>query len=189
MCTRVFQWCSLQGMLDLNLSENEMRTIPIDVGSLSCLTKLKLQENLLSKMPAVIGNLTCLLSVDISENEFQYLPTEIGKWVKILRSDPHDPLHASTLDARLNRIPEHLIPGTPGSTRRGTLCGSCRTPPQHSTLNTQHSTLIPQPSTPNLAFRAEPSTPTLSLRQVQRGAELSAGAARHHRQLGRAHRP
>ena len=62
----------------MNLSNNELITIPTEIGNLVKLLELKLAENNLTTIPLEIGKLVNLEVLNLGGNELTTLPTEIG---------------------------------------------------------------------------------------------------------------
>ena len=61
----------------LNLSKNQLRKIPKDIGNFSSLIELNLSNNNLRNIPKDIGKLFELTSLDISNNKLSHLPKTI----------------------------------------------------------------------------------------------------------------
>ncbi len=71
---------ALLSLMELDLSELELETIPESIGNLTNLTVLNLSNNDLSKIPKSIGNLTNLVELKLSGNclRFKYeLPNSV----------------------------------------------------------------------------------------------------------------
>ncbi len=67
------------GATELNLSFNELSTLPPEIGQLTSLTKLNLGNNQLSTLPPELLQLTSLTMLGLSFNELSTLPPEIGQ--------------------------------------------------------------------------------------------------------------
>jgi Leucine-rich repeat (LRR) protein len=67
----------MTGLNNLDLSSNNLESIPDEVGSLKNLTSLNLGDNLLKKLPESIGTLPMLEYLDLERNAFQALPESL----------------------------------------------------------------------------------------------------------------
>src|SRR5207302_1275684 len=61
------------------LWDNQLDTLPAEIGRLTCLQNLDLTGNQLSDLPAEIGRLTSLQNLDLRGNQLSALPAEIGR--------------------------------------------------------------------------------------------------------------
>ncbi|MCZ2126610.1 MAG: GTP-binding protein, partial [Anaerolineales bacterium] len=62
----------------LDLHNNQLASLPPEIGALTNLTRLKLHKNKLASLPPEIGALTNLMTLSLSVNQFASLPPEIG---------------------------------------------------------------------------------------------------------------
>ena len=69
---------NLEGIVHLDLSDNDIAFIPEWVGRLTALTTLDLSSNRVAVLPEAIGNLTALTTLDLSSNRVAVLPEAIG---------------------------------------------------------------------------------------------------------------
>ncbi|MEO0842121.1 MAG: COR domain-containing protein, partial [Cyanobacteria bacterium J06643_5] len=69
----------LTNLQSLNLSSNELSSLPAEIVQLTNLQSLNLSSNELSSLPAEIGQLSNLQSLNLSSNELNSLPAEIGQ--------------------------------------------------------------------------------------------------------------
>jgi GTPase SAR1 family protein len=69
---------NLRNLTVLNLGGNELTMLPAEIGNLTNLTVLNLSHNRLTTLPAEIGNLTNLTVLYLSVNQLTTLPAEIG---------------------------------------------------------------------------------------------------------------
>jgi len=60
------------------LGDNQITTLPPEIGQLAALTHLHIEANRLTRLPPEIGQLTALTGLDLSDNELATLPPEIG---------------------------------------------------------------------------------------------------------------
>jgi small GTP-binding protein len=72
---------------ELELSWNDLKTLPAEIGELTNLTELDLSYNQLKRLPAEIGKLANLTTLDLSINELKRLPAEIGKLTNLTELD------------------------------------------------------------------------------------------------------
>ena len=63
---------------EINLSNNNIKSLPQDFGLLSMLRVVKLAGNILGSLPASIAKLKGLKELDLSNNTFSTLPVEVG---------------------------------------------------------------------------------------------------------------
>ncbi len=71
----------------LDLSYNYLRELPPEIGMLNRLKTLLVTKNELTELPFEIGNLTKLTLVDISHNRITDIPSEIGHLVNLKSFD------------------------------------------------------------------------------------------------------
>ncbi|MCF7799898.1 hypothetical protein K9L05_03770 [Candidatus Babeliales bacterium] len=76
---------NLTSLEDLSLFRNQLMSLPVEIGNLTRLNYLTLFENQLSSLPAEIGNLTNLNYLGLSNNQFTSLPAEIGNLTGLVR--------------------------------------------------------------------------------------------------------
>lgn len=69
----------LKNLTQLSLSENELTSLPAEIGYLTNLTVLYLYDNQLDSLPGEIGKLTNLKKLYLNNNNLTSLPAEIGK--------------------------------------------------------------------------------------------------------------
>ena len=67
-----------QTLTQLILSDNQLSTLPTEIGRLQALTQLDLMYNQLTTLPAGIGKLQALTLLFLSHNQLTTLPAEIG---------------------------------------------------------------------------------------------------------------
>ena len=67
----------------INLSNNQLESLPVEIGNLVALTILDLSNNQLQALPVEIGNLVALTMLYLSSNQLQALPVEIGNLVAL----------------------------------------------------------------------------------------------------------
>jgi hypothetical protein len=63
----------------LDLSNNQIRTIPSEIGELTKLEELYFQDNILDMFPAEVRKFTKLRILDLSNNNITGLPAEVGQ--------------------------------------------------------------------------------------------------------------
>lgn len=63
----------------LYLDNNQLRSLPPEIGELSCLWHLSLDNNQLSNVPPEIGQLNSLITFHLGNNQFNNLPVEMGQ--------------------------------------------------------------------------------------------------------------
>lgn len=74
---------SYTGMLELNVSMNDLLLLPDGIGEFTQLVKLDVSSNKLNQLPAAIGKLANLEVLDCNDNELKALPAEIGECTKL----------------------------------------------------------------------------------------------------------
>jgi len=93
----------------LDLSGNELTTLPESLGRLSQLTYLDLSGNELTTLPKSLGQLSQLTSLDLSRNELTTLPESLGKLTQLTSLDLlNNPLNPE-LDAAYNQSTEAVL--------------------------------------------------------------------------------
>ncbi len=65
-------------MRQLDLEENKLETLPVEIGSLTELTRLIVASNQLVQLPRTIGLLSNLKWLNVGENNLTAIPEEIG---------------------------------------------------------------------------------------------------------------
>ena len=63
----------------LHLDDNELKTLPDEIGSLTCLVQLTAKGNGILKLPSSLGKLRRLRLLDLSMNELKSLPSSMRK--------------------------------------------------------------------------------------------------------------
>ena len=84
---------SLVELQELDVSHNQLSTLPDSIGNLARLKRLYVYVNQLTELPNSIGHLTRLQSLNVPHNELTALPDSIGNLVRLKR-----------LDAAFNRL-------------------------------------------------------------------------------------
>jgi len=72
------------------LDNNQLTSIPTEIGKLTALIRLDLNDNQLTKIPAVIGNLAALTILNLRKNQFDHIPTELDKLTALRGLDLSD---------------------------------------------------------------------------------------------------
>ena len=73
----------LQALEELVLSENHLKSIPAEIGKLNELKELYLQANQLTSIPPEIGQLKLLKCLNLHKNQFTSIPIEIGRLISL----------------------------------------------------------------------------------------------------------
>ena len=73
----------LTNLKSLYLQNNNIPTLPKEIGNLTNLTDLVLQHNNLNELPKEIGNLTNLIELSLNYNNLTKLPKEIGNLINL----------------------------------------------------------------------------------------------------------
>ena len=84
---RVIEEAARNEQTKLEISMNQLKTLPAEIGKLANLTTLDLSYNELKRLPAEIGKLANLTTLDLSINELKRLPAEIGKLTNLTLLD------------------------------------------------------------------------------------------------------
>jgi small GTP-binding protein len=96
---RVIEEAARNKQTELNLSGNQLKTLPAEIGELKNLTTLDLSGNQLERLPAEIGELKNLTTLDLSGNQLERLPAEIGELKNLTTLDlSENPLESPPLD-------------------------------------------------------------------------------------------
>ena len=61
------------------LNDNQLTSLPAEIGQLTSLEELFLQRNQLTSLPAEIGQLTSLTRLNLYDNQLTSVPAEIGQ--------------------------------------------------------------------------------------------------------------
>ena len=86
-------WELVKGLSDLNLSGNQLETIPRQfcVGNLAnSLKSLNLNGNKITFLPNFFCNLLQLISLDVSKNDIKCLPPSLGKLTSLKHFKAND---------------------------------------------------------------------------------------------------
>ncbi|KAA3456383.1 plant intracellular Ras-group-related LRR protein 5-like [Gossypium australe] len=75
----------LRALTKLDLHSNQLINLPDGIGELVNLLELDLHANRLSSLPASFGNLKNLMNLDLSSNNFTHLPDTIGDLTSLKR--------------------------------------------------------------------------------------------------------
>ena len=76
---RVIEDAARNEQTELDLSENQLKTLPPEIGELKNIISLKLSRNQLTTLPAEIEKLKILTTLGLSRNQLKTLPPEIGE--------------------------------------------------------------------------------------------------------------
>jgi len=82
----------------LVLSDNHLASVPKDIGGLTALGGLNLNNNKLTSVPKELGNVKSLTSLYLDGNQLTSLPSELGRAVQV---DPIKPTLKPTGTKRL----------------------------------------------------------------------------------------
>ena len=77
----------LTQLTGLNLSYNQLTSLPVEIGQLTQLTTLYLSGNQLTSLPVEIGQLAQLTELDLDYNQLASLPVEIGNMTQLTKLD------------------------------------------------------------------------------------------------------
>ena len=80
----------LSNLDKLYLNNNQLTSLPKEIGNLTSLQTLYLGDNQLTSLPGEIGNLTSLQRLDLYNNQLTSLPKEIGNLTSLYRLDLSD---------------------------------------------------------------------------------------------------
>ncbi|XP_019365947.1 PREDICTED: E3 ubiquitin-protein ligase LRSAM1 [Gavialis gangeticus] len=73
--------CSIQSLITvkvLDLHDNQLTSLPADIGQLTFLQVLNIEKNLLKSLPESIGDLAQLQTLNVKGNKLKELPTTLG---------------------------------------------------------------------------------------------------------------
>src|SRR5271156_3318991 len=77
----------LASLQELYLSNNQIQTIPKELGQLASLQKLYLSNNQLQTIPKELGQLVSLQELYLSNNQLQTIPKELGQLASLQELD------------------------------------------------------------------------------------------------------
>lgn len=69
----------------LDLEENQLESLPSEIGALRELVRLLVASNQLTQIPRTIGSLTSLQYLNVGENNLPSIPEEIGNRLNLFR--------------------------------------------------------------------------------------------------------
>jgi internalin A len=106
----------LSQLQELDLSYNQLSTLPEVIGQLSQLQELDLSYNQLSTLPEAIGRLSKLQELDLSGNQLSTLPEAIGQLSKLQVLNLSDNQLSTLPEAiqNLERLEKLFLHGNPG---------------------------------------------------------------------------
>jgi internalin A len=85
--TILIEQAAKEGWLDLNLSDNQLTSLPPEIVKLTNLTSLDLSRNQLTSLPPEIAKLSNLINLDLRRNQLTILPLEISRLTKLTYLD------------------------------------------------------------------------------------------------------
>jgi Leucine-rich repeat (LRR) protein/GTPase SAR1 family protein len=94
----------LTQLTSLYLEDNQLSTLPESFGKLTQLTSLDLEDNRLSTLPESFGKLTQLTSLDLSRNQLSTLPESFGKLAQLTSLDLRNNQLLSTLPKSFDKL-------------------------------------------------------------------------------------
>eukprot|EP01106_Pelomyxa_sp_JSP_P010100 TRINITY_DN2715_c0_g2_i4.p1 TRINITY_DN2715_c0_g2~~TRINITY_DN2715_c0_g2_i4.p1 ORF type:complete len:149 (+),score=31.55 TRINITY_DN2715_c0_g2_i4:190-636(+) len=74
-------------LVDLEMANNRLTSIPEEIGRLTSLQRFTASGNLLQALPASIGALVDLVFLDVKENQIKTVPDTLGNLKKLQRMD------------------------------------------------------------------------------------------------------
>ncbi len=103
----------LEGLVSLDLSDNQLKALPPEIGRLKSLRRLDLSRNQLTTLPPELGKLTALEELTLSGNPLVSLHPAIGRLTSLRRLDIEDTTLKSFPDemGRLTRLVTFSCPG------------------------------------------------------------------------------
>jgi hypothetical protein len=75
----------LKSLQEFYIYENELEVLPVEIGNLTSLKIINLSVNQIKKLPPEIGNLKSLQEFGIYDNELETLPAEIGNLTSLVK--------------------------------------------------------------------------------------------------------
>jgi hypothetical protein len=73
----------LSTLTELYLDDNQLQSLPVEIGHLRKLEKFLLQKNLLEELPNTVGRCCSLTVLDVSCNRLEMFPTELKQLKKL----------------------------------------------------------------------------------------------------------
>ena len=99
---------SLTNLTHLGLFDNDLTSLPPEIGNLTNLTYLSFSWNRLISIPPEIGNLTNLIYLILSDNDLTSIPPEIGNLTKLKTLNLYGN-KLTSLPFEIDRLPKELF--------------------------------------------------------------------------------
>ena len=109
----------------LDYSNQQLASVPSEIGSMTALQQLYLDNNQLTSLPPEIGNMTVLQQLDLTSNPISHLLVQLldHPLIKSQFKPTYEPCHAKHIPSLQRLYPLHAIAGTYFAVIPKDICG------------------------------------------------------------------